>query len=343
MASTDSILVALTVARPRERAKWADVGCSEFALLLLALNSVVIAFAVALFWLSGLGLGLETKHTLVGLWPIAMALSVWAYYAWMPGSPREWTIPQAALVFVLVQAAGMVCTPMQYAAAALNRPTIDPILAKADAWFGVSVPALVAWTATHPWLVAVLSWAYFSFLYQLFVPIFVLPLWNDSEALWEFAFHMIVCGLITIAAFTLWPAAGVFTELGFQSLIDQTRFMTHFGALRDGSMTAVPWGDLEGLVSVPSFHMAGAVIVTWACRRTWLVWILVPLNVLLIAATVLLGAHYAIDLVASGLMLASSLAFYRWVCRHIRKGTSRSARSNPRKAGSCGTSSQNAW
>jgi membrane-associated phospholipid phosphatase len=37
--------------------------------------------------------------------------------------------------------------------------------------------------------------------------------------------------------------------------------------------------------------------------------------VLLIAATVLLGVHYFVDLVASGLLLTGSLALYRWVRR----------------------------
>lgn len=336
MTSTSATLVALPGARRRPRATWADVGCSRFALVLLALNGVLVAFAVGLFSLSGLGLGLDTRHVMAHLGLIVVPLGFWAYYAWMPGTPREWIIPQAILVFVLVRIAGAVGTPLQYAAAALNQPTIDPLLARADAWLGVSVPAVVAWTATQPWLVAGLSWAYFTFVYQVFLTIFVLAWWNDSEAIWEFAFHMIVCGLITIVTFTFWPAAGVFSELGFQSLLDQTRFLAHFGSLRDGSMTTVPWGDLEGLVSLPSFHTAGAAIVTWAFRRTPLVWCLLPVNVLLIAATVLLGAHYAVDLLGSGVMLAGSLALYRWT----RRQTGFPAvthRANRRRANASGT------
>jgi membrane-associated phospholipid phosphatase len=47
-----------------------------------------------------------------------------------------------------------------------------------------------------------------------------------------------------------------------------------------------------------------------------------PINVLLIASTVMLGAHYAVDLLASGLMLASSLALYRWT-RGLRERDAR--------------------
>jgi PAP2 superfamily len=317
-ATTGSIAAA--VARPAvtRRATWADVGCSRFALLLLAVNVGMFALGVAMFQISGLSLGLTAKDLWDKIVILAFPLAMWGYYAWIPGRPREWIFPQAALVFILVLMAAMLGAPMQYAAAALNRPPIDPVLAQADAWLGISVPALVSWTAGHPWLVALLHWSYFTLVFQLPLPVFALPWWNDSEALWEFAFHVLVCNLVTIAAFALWPAACVFQELGFESLIDQTRFIAHFAAARDGSMTTVPWGQIEGLVSVPSFHMVGAVIVAWACRRTWLVWLLVPVNVLLIASTVLLGAHYAVDLVASGLLLASSFALYRWARGYLR-------------------------
>jgi hypothetical protein len=301
--------------RTRVTAAWADVGCSRMALLLAGLNVLTLVVAIVLFSASGFSLGLETKRTWAEFLVLVPAFAIWAHYAAVPGPARDWIIPQAAMVFMLLQVAGVLTAPTQYAAAALNRPTIDPVLAEADSWLGVSVPALTAWTAGHPWLVAVLHWAYFTLLYQLFLPVVVLTWWDDREALWEFAFHMILSGLVIISVFAFWPAACVFNELGFDSLIDQTRFITHFAALRDGSMTVVPWEDIEGLVSVPSFHMVGAVLVTWACRRTWLLWLLLPINVLLVAATVLLGVHYFVDLVASGLLLTGSLALYRWVRR----------------------------
>ena len=74
---------------------------------------------------------------------------------------------------------------------------------------------------------------------------------------------------------------------------------------------------VTGLVSVPSFHVAGALVLTWVVRHRW--WVLVPvglLNLALCAATVLSGAHYAVDvLISLGLFGLSLLAWrlYRWV------------------------------
>jgi membrane-associated phospholipid phosphatase len=66
------------------------------------------------------------------------------------------------------------------------------------------------------------------------------------------------------------------------------------------------------MISFPSFHVAGALMVTWAFRRRhrWLMG-LGLLNARLVAATVLTGAHYAIDVVATAAMFAVSIGLWR--------------------------------
>jgi hypothetical protein len=57
--------------------------------------------------------------------------------------------------------------------------------------------------------------------------------------------------------------------------------------------------------------VAGALMVTWAFRQhRWIFAALGSLNVLLIAATVLTGAHYMIDVVVTVAMFALSIAAY---------------------------------
>jgi hypothetical protein len=77
-------------------------------------------------------------------------------------------------------------------------------------------------------------------------------------------------------------------------------------------MTTIRPEDMEGLVSMPSFHFAGAVMVTWAMRRSniWLA-ALIPLNFTLTAATVVTGSHYVADLVGAAAMCGFSLWLYR--------------------------------
>jgi membrane-associated phospholipid phosphatase len=79
---------------------------------------------------------------------------------------------------------------------------------------------------------------------------------------------------------------------------------------------------MEGLVSFPSFHVAGAVMVTWALRqsRVWMA-ILLPINLLLTVATVLTGVHYVADLFGTAAMCAISLWLYRrFAVRWLERG-----------------------
>jgi len=94
---------------------------------------------------------------------------------------------------------------------------------------------------------------------------------SPYERLWEFAFHFHFCALVTLAASGLFPAECAFTFYGFESLIDQGRFIHHFESLRAGTFQTIRFNDI-GLISFPSFHAAGALMVTWAFRSlpAWL-------------------------------------------------------------------------
>jgi membrane-associated phospholipid phosphatase len=84
--------------------------------------------------------------------------------------------------------------------------------------------------------------------------------------------------------------------------------MRQLFGVRSGALTVIRLEDAVGLISWPSFHVAGALIVTWALRRTWCRWPLVLLNAALSLSTVLLGLHYAIDVVSAFVVCACSIA-----------------------------------
>lgn len=301
----------------RATATWADVGCHRVAGLLLGLQIVGLVLELILFRVTGLTLVWSSGVAIMVA--VAVAMAFWTYFACLPGSMREWIFPEAAVVLALMLTSALIGPPMQYAAVALRRPLIDPWLAAGDASLGLSVAALVEWTAQFPWLVTVLRWAYGSLLIQLFVPVFLLPVLNDREALWEYAWHFLVCSAITVTCLAIWPAACVFSYERFTPLLDPTRFVQHFVGVRSGTLTVIDFDHLEGLVSVPSFHVAGAWMVTWAFRRSWLWFPLALVNVLLSAATMFLGFHYGVDLLATAAMVAVSLLLFNKLARpHIR-------------------------
>lgn len=292
-------------------ATWSRLG--TVARLCLTAQLALVVIAALLCHLTGLSVAWRTFVPFAIL--DCCLFGLWAHVGWNPRSQTDRLAADLMLAVGLMLLLTDVSTPTQYAAVALKRPLADPWLAAADAMLGVNVPTLVHWTAAHAAIAGLLQRCYSSLLPQLVLtPIIVALVFRDSKRLWEYVFHFHFCLIVTLAGLALLPAACAFTYYGFHSTIDQTRFIRQFAGLRDGTLTLIRFDDLEGLISMPSFHVAGALMVTWAFRgrRFWLIPIGV-LNLGLMAATVMTGAHYAIDLVATLFLFVTSLAAYRAV------------------------------
>jgi hypothetical protein len=292
------------------------LGLNRLALLLLAAQALLLLVVAVLVPL--LGLTVDWSSTYLFLATHAVLVVIWLYFFKVPGRPHEWKIPDTLFAFLLVMQMGQLVAIAQYPAAALNRPIIDPWLAAADARLGFHVPALAEWTRANPTAQMLLDRAYFSLVPQFTLTIPLLGLvFRYRNELWEYLFHFHFCALFTLISFAVFPAACAFTYYGFESAFDQSRFIAHFEQVRSGALTVIALDNLEGLVSMPSFHAAGGLMVTWAFRRrSAMLCLLVPLNAGLIAATFMSGAHYVVDTLATGLMFVLSAFIYRrWVTR----------------------------
>jgi len=304
-----SLNPALAVAAGRPHL--ATLGFHRLTLLLVGLNATVALVTFPFY--ESFGLAIDWSSFTVPLVATAFAIAGWLGPVATPGRAAELPIAESLLVFVLMAACCTVVTPAQYLAVALDRPLADGWLARADAFMGISVPEAVSWTRSHPWLVRVLWLSYFSLQAQFVAPILLLGiLRRDRDRLWEFAFHFHVCLIATLLGLVLFPAMCAFGYYRFEALIDQTVFIRDFAALRSGTFTVLRLTELEGLITFPTFHVAGGLIVTWVFRRYAAVFAgLLLLNTLMIASTVLLGPHYAIDIVASVALVGLSILLYR--------------------------------
>jgi len=285
------------------------LGGHRLARSLVAFQSLLLALAVAGFWMTGLSY--QWSPTKVAVLPIVFG--AWVAHVMQPGrSPADWAIADGLMALLLLLTFTNVAAPLQYVAVALKEPLVDAQLASADRLLGVHVPSIVEWTRARPLLTDVLLFSYYTLLPQFFLPVLVIGLWyRERQTLWEFVFHFHFCASVTIASLAVWPAICAFTFYGFDSLLNQTRFIHQFAGLRAGTFTIVNGDDMEGLISMPSFHIAGALMVTWAFRRypRWLA-LLVPLNLLMVASTVMTGAHYFVDVLATVVLFAVSVLVY---------------------------------
>jgi hypothetical protein len=300
---------AASIGRPRPAL--ARLGLNPLGQRLVALNTVVLVVGGLIF--SGRGLTVEWSTVWFSALLLGIILVAWLNFYFVPGARKEWFVAEVLFVALLMVVLTNVVAPMQYGAVAMRSPYADPWLAAADARMGVHVPTLAAWTRAHPATSQLATIVYATFLPQLVLTVFALAALRERERLWEFAFHFHVCLIVTIAALAVWPAVCAPAYYGFTSTIDTTRAIRQIKALHEGTMTVVRFDDLEGLVSFPSFHVAGAILVTWAFRRRRRILIpLIVLNIGLVISTVITGEHYLVDVLASVPLFAGSVAAYRW-------------------------------
>ncbi len=312
MISSQTFVGDATTATPRAAVHRLASGVVPMAGASLICQLGLLAVTVPLYQWLGLSLAWGTTavpHVVT----LAILLVVWANLRLVPERRQSAVLPDLILAVFLLILLTNILSPAQYAAVALKRPLIDRWLASADAALGIHVPSLVEWTRAHPKVNLLLTLSYHSLLLQfVLTPVAAALLLRDRGRLWEYVFHFHCCLIVTLAALAAFPAACAFTYYGFESTLNQTRFINQFQALRDGSLSVIRFDDLEGLISMPSFHAAGAMMVTWTFRghRRWLLPVAV-LNVGLLAATVMSGAHYFVDVLAAGVVFVASLSVYR--------------------------------
>jgi hypothetical protein len=279
------------------------------------LFAIQLCLAAALApWYSVFGLQIEWRTAWVlPVAYLALGAAWWYSRRRYAEHPRKFIFADVVLATLLLLLLTNIASPAQYLAVALRRPLIDDWLIRADAALGVDVSALAAWTRAHSTISLVLSACYASLLPQFLMPLILIGLRDrDRAGLWEYVFHFQFCLVITIAALALFPAECPYTHMGFMSTIDQSRVVRQIAALRQGTFHHIDFGDLDGLVSMPSFHAAGAMMVTWAFRRRrGLFWTLAAVNTGLIAATFMSGVHYFVDILGAVALFAASVAAFR--------------------------------
>jgi membrane-associated phospholipid phosphatase len=320
------LLVAWSVSRRRRLARTrhttsggqprpglARLGLNPLGWRLVSCNAIALAAGIVCFSSSRRGLTIDWSTAWLAVLLLAALLIVWLNFYFVPGPPQEWFVAELLLLTFLMLLLTNVLVPMQYGALAIGTPYADSWLAAADASIGVHVPTLAAWTGAHPRVSQLATFTYFTFAPQLFLAVVALGTLRDRQRLWEFAFHFHFCVTATIAALAVWPAVCPARYYGFTQTIEGTRVLAQISGFHDGTMTRIRFDELEGLVSFPSFHVAGAMLVTWAFRHRRRVLIpLLLLNIGLVISTVITGVHYAVDVLAAVPLVGGSLAAYRW-------------------------------
>lgn len=282
-----------------------------------------------LFLLVSLGLGLV--YTLVNLliykypgnvyisslWikvsPLVLALLIFSI-AVQKISPRTAFFTKTFSLLFLTAAVGVVMeTGFQFT----PFPIIDQHLLQFDRYLGFNTLAVLDWTYSYPWFKNLLWYAYDSFYFQLIGIPFVLAFFMDKKSLNMLFVTWLIGFIIAANIYYFFPTvapAGILQSPHFD--VSQHATSLKFYQLHSHQM---PTTDDGGMIAFPSCHVMWAILLTYACKRLkWLLYPLIPLNILMILATFLLGWHYLVDVFAAmGLAMLSiyvaNLIYQRYI------------------------------
>ncbi len=268
----------------------------------IAAMVVVLCFG---YWATGLSVDLWSGRLLLMAAPACVGVA-WFYRSYRPDpwiSRGAEAVAQVLLILILA-------TLITYPAAAANFPYRDAELYALDRMLGFDWRAYLDFFNRHPLIGFIGNLAYFSMKPQTALVIAALVVASRFARLQCFALALAISLAITITIFMFVPAVAYYAHLGvtpaeFANLAPSVPYnhIRHLEGARLGLTTVVRFDDLEGMITFPSFHTTTAILYTWAMwpfRRAR--WVFLALNVMMVAATPIDGAHYVIDLVGGAVV-----------------------------------------
>jgi membrane-associated phospholipid phosphatase len=290
------------------------------AMLVWCLVGTMALTTIASFALARLTVDFSSNPWL----PLAITclLAISFFYRYRRPNPHLCAVTEAAAQMLLILLFGILLT---YAALTTNFPYRDAELYAIDRALGLDPRAYLDFVNSRPLLAELAGYSYQSLLPQFALVPMVLMVAGQLPRLrrWMIAFGLALIATSAISVFTPAVAAFVYLDLTPQVYANvASTVYTHvptLEALRAGTLQSIRLDNLEGLVTFPSFHTAGALMFIWALRTVPFVrWPAIALNFALIAATPIDGAHYFIDLVGGAAVAFAAIAASHWLCRYAR-------------------------
>jgi len=268
--------------------------------LIWALTMAVAAIVLASTWISGFFIAWRS-FAAPAFAAATLAGAAWFYSTWRP-DPRLASGLETTSQMIAFAAVG---APLSYLAASANLPLQDHLFDVADKALGLDWRGLLNWMNAAPLVRALLHPVYFSLTLQMSTAVLCLAFTGRLLWLRIYMLSFILAALVTIAISAVLPAAGVWPYYALTAADSphltpavSTSWPVFYG-LRDGSLRALVAIGSEGIISFPSLHAALAVLLVIALWPILVLrWLILTLNVVMLAATPIDGSHYFSDVLA---------------------------------------------
>jgi len=231
----------------------------------------------------------ELLAIIFAVWPLTAVLTRLTGF----GIGAEVIAENAAKFFLFTLAA----STLSYFLATNPAPLNDTLMVRIDGLLGFSWPDFFAWVLDHKTISVMLAYFYVSLLPQaVLVLLFVGAIYPRRPN--RFITAYLLSGAITLFAFALIPVAGPFVYFNHLDM-PGALYVEHYLQMRSHARSAISMDDLRGIVSFPSFHVSGAVIITYFLRGLPVVFPLAILvNIGMSIGALFIGGHYLSDVLA---------------------------------------------
>ena len=220
-------------------------------------------------------------------------------------------LEMSALFYLLAAGTSLSCAVLS----ALALPYTDAGLAAADRMLGFDWVAMFHLFHNSPNAAYLLGRAYEALNWAPQFLIVLLIIFRGPMLAWRFLTGWAICLLFTALVYIFFPAVSPFHHYGFDP--ERMGRMTArvswelpeiLGGLRTGTTRSLGLAQLAGIVSMPSFHAAAAILLIhgYALLR-WLRWPAVLVFGVMFFSAVPVGGHYFVDIIAGFLLALLSI------------------------------------
>jgi hypothetical protein len=261
------------------------------------------------------------------VWMLIFLLAVGVLYGYSGRDRRLADAGNYAAVWVAFSAAGAI---FSYLVATFALPMRDAELIAIDAAMGFHWLAWSEFVGAHRALHLPLAVAYNFFLPQIIFSILyfahTLQTRRNAELIWLTMVSVTITSIIS--AFV--PALGPYVYFYGHPTPD----IVVLTSLRAGGPQTAVINQLQGIITLPSFHTVMAIVFIYVHRRPSRSFLLVAvLNGLMLIAIPSEGHHYMIDMISGAAVAAISIAIVRAAMRPRSEPTSLAPVQAPRLVG----------
>lgn len=238
---------------------------------------------------------------------------------------KDTTVYGFGITMLQLHFASIALAWLTYLCARFNYPLHDETLIALDHMLGFEWRSLLHWMNAHPRVAIALSFCYLMFSKQIIILLCLLCAFKHMDRAKGYMMAFIISCALTAILSGLIPAMGAYvhynlTEVDYANIFPAVPRVHEdvYVQLRDHRFNTLPWlYNIKGVVTFPSFHATAAVLFMYAgWPLVWIRWLVIALNLGMIASAPIDGGHYLVDVIAGVAIGILSLVLVTRISRY---------------------------